>query len=200
MLPFTFILLAVVAAAGFWAGTHTGVLSDPWLEKIGYAPADLGAGRLGRMFVSTFFTDGPKSLVLAMAVTLLAVGGLERVAGTARAVLTFWGAHTLTLLFLSVLMLLPLRPLTDFFGEELKLVRDVGPSAGYFGCLGALMLGLGAWRWPAIAAVFAGLIVVFCRPAAAGENPLVKKHADLAHLTAFFFGVLSGMCWPLGKT
>ncbi len=196
MLPFTLILLGSVALAGFWTKIHRGDLPNSWMEKIGFAPNDLWSGRLERVLFSTFFTDSRKSFIQALGMTLVLVGLSERTAGTWRTVLTFWGVHTLTLIILSLFIVLPLHRLKISFGAELALVRDVGPSAGYFGCLGFLVSLIPLpWQWWAGALIFTGLTAAFLMPPRAGENTLVKKHADLAHMIGLVLGVLSGWVW-----
>jgi hypothetical protein len=74
----------------------------------------------------------------------------------------------------------------------LALERDVGPSAGYFGCLGLVCARLpGRWRWLSGGAILTGLVGAILFPAQAGESEAMKLLADFAHLIAFPLGWFS---------
>jgi len=195
ILPFTLLLLCGLLIAGFLTQTHRGQLSERWMEKYGFAPNDLWTGRLERLFLSAFLTDRKSSFFQAMLLSFALVGATEAFGGTWRAVLTFWGIHFATLLLTS-LILLPFYHLKIPFAVPLSMTRDVGPSAGYFGCLGAVVF-TSSWRWPASSLGVIALTVFFFFPPQPGEDPHVKKHADSAHLIAFILGCASCMVWPM---
>jgi hypothetical protein len=191
-LPFTLMMLAVLVLVALLTETHNAALSEVWLACLGFAPNDLWLLRFERLVTSAVVTYGGKVFWEALCMTLLSVGLAEWLAGTRRAVLTFWGVHLLVLLIESLLLALPLRLWAGVTGEAVSLVRDVGPSAGYFACLGlACACFPGRWRWISLALILGGLIFAFFLPPGAGEAELVKVFADIAHLLAFPLGWLS---------
>jgi len=195
ILPFTLLLLCGLLIAGFLTQTHRGQLSKQWIEKYGFAPHDLWTGQLERLFLSAFLTDRASSFFQAVILSLVMAGATEIFGGTWRAALTFWGIHFATLLLTS-LALLPFHHLKIPFAESLSHARDVGPSAGYFGCLGALVFS-SSWRWPASGILIVALTVFFFSPPHPDENPHVKIHADSAHLMAFILGCTLSLFWPM---
>lgn len=120
-----------------------------------------------------------------------AVGLAEWLAGSIRTLFTFWGIHLVTLLAESWLIAWPLHQWGDTEARMLAYARDVGPSAGYFACLGlACALLHGKWRWSA-GIIWVGLLIALFLPASSIEEQAVKLSADLAHLIAFSLGWLS---------
>jgi hypothetical protein len=74
------------------------------------------------------------------------------------------------------------------------MVRDVGPSAGFFGCLGLVSERLpGKWRWISGGLIWSALIATAFLAPQPGESAVVKLWADLAHIIAFTLGWLSGI-------
>jgi len=110
-----------------------------------------------------------------------------------RAALTFWGFHLATLLMESLFIVLPLHQTGAALGAALLVAHDVGPSAGYFGCL-----GLACARFPnRHGAGLAGLLILagsglaLFQLSGVGQDATVKLSADLAHLIAFPLGWLA---------
>jgi len=97
-----------------------------------------------------------------------------------------------TLLVVAFLLAIPLAAAGVVRGELLAKARDVGPSAGYFGCLG---LALAALPRPARGRVLAAVLVLlaarfagsFIRVPDGGR----QISADSAHLVALPLGFLA---------
>jgi hypothetical protein len=191
-LPFTLIMLAVLVLVALLTETHSARLSEEWLRLLGFAPNDLWLLRFERLFTSAVVTYGGKVFWEAMFMILVSVGLAEWLAGTRRAALTFWGVHLVVLLIESLLLAIPLRLWGGATGEAISLARDVGPSVGFFACLGlACACLLGRWRWISLAVILVGLGFAFFLPPGPGEDEVVKIFADIAHLLAFPLGWLS---------
>jgi len=84
--------------------------------------------------------------------------------------------------------------------EGLVVVRDVGPSAGYFGVLGFALSG-SPTRTSRLAAglVLLWLVVNLFGWVHLGDPLPQKVSADLAHLVAFPLGWLVGRRWALQR-
>jgi hypothetical protein len=88
-----------------------------------------------------------------------------------------------------LLVTLPLHLVNSALGTALFVARDVGPSAGYVGCLGLVCARLPRpWRYISSAAIWGSLIVVLLLPAQVGHDAVAKITADLAHAIAFPLG------------
>ncbi len=195
---FTWVMLAAFLTAAIGTKTHTGTLSTHWLERLGFAPHDLWFWRWERLFTSAFVTTGGGLFPSVLSIATFSIGLVEWLAGTKRAMATFWGVHLLTLLVESLLIILPLHRLGYGRGTALTLVRDVGPSAGYFGCLGFASRCLSSRLGPLINGfILAILLINLFKPASYEEDRNTKFFADLAHLIAFPLGWLAaGLARP----
>lgn len=191
--PFTLLMLIVLGITAVFTNTHLSTLTKDWLARLGYSPSDLWLLNWERLFTSALVTFGKSVFWQAAGMIALAVGTAEWLAGTKRTAVTFWGVHITTLLSESLLVALPLHLSGNTTGTALILARDVGPSAGYFGCLGLASRRLPRpWQWLSGTAVLAGLIWTLFQSPKAGQGTAVKLAADLAHLIAFPLGWLTG--------
>lgn len=199
-LPVTSSLLAALAAVALFTNSFSQRLSPAWLLRLGYSVQDLWEWRWGRLLTTALTTHGGSVFWQAMGMVALAVGAAEWLAGSRRAFFTFWGSHVATLLLTSLLVMPALHWLV-YDGESMLLVaHDVGPSAGYFGCLGLAVVWLPlAARWRGVTAVliWTGLVITLLQPPAPGALHTLKLIADLAHLVAFPLGLLAG--WWLAR-
>jgi hypothetical protein len=195
--PFTLLMLVVLGATAVSTNTHLSTLTKGWLSRLGYAPRDLWLFNWERLITSALVTFGQSVFWQAMGMIALAVGAAEWLAGTKRTAVTFWGVHLTTLLSESLLIALPLHLSGSTTGTALILARDVGPSAGYFGCLGLASRRLPQpWSWLSGTAVLMALIVALFQAPRVGQETAVKLAADLAHLIAFPLGWLTGGWHP----
>jgi hypothetical protein len=193
-LPFTLTMLALLVIAALVTNTTFQNITHHWLNRTGFAPNDLWYGNIERMFTSALVTSGRVVFWEALFFVAFAVGLAEWLTGWKRTAATFWGVHLLALILLSLIISLGLHQLHDFGLEAAEVARDVGPSAGYFACLGLVSAQLKRpWNWVSGGLLFAMFVIILFMPAVAGENAQVKFSADLAHMLAFPLGWFSSL-------
>jgi hypothetical protein len=191
-LRFTILMLVLFGLAAIVTRTWVGDLSQQWLRRLGFAPRDLNWLGWPRLFTSALVTDGGFAFWGASTVFALGVGTAEWLTGTRRTALTFWGVHLLTLVVGSVLIAWPLHWLGFTLGRALVVARDVGPSAGYFGCIGLACSQLGRWRWGIGALIMLGLLAAAVWPLPPARwAAAIALGSNLAHLMAFPLGWLA---------
>jgi hypothetical protein len=190
--PFTLLMMTGLVIGALVTNTTFQEISRRWLNRTGFAPNDLWYWRIGRMFTSVLVTSGGKVFWEALFFVAFAVGLAEWMTGWKRTTATFWGVHLLALILLSLIISLAIHQLHSIGLEATEVARDVGPSAGYFACLGLVSAQLKRpWNLVSGAALFAMFVVALFLPAAAGESTQLKFSADLAHMLAFPLGWLS---------
>lgn len=193
-LPFTLTMLALLVIAALMTNTTFQTITHHWLNHTGFAPNDLWYGRIERIFSSALVTSGGVVFWEALFFVIFAVGLAEWLTGWKRTTATFWGVHLLALVLLSLIISLGIHQLRDFGLEAAEVARDVGPSAGYFACLGLVSAQLKRpWNWVSGGLLFAMFVIILFMPAAVGENAQVKFSADLAHMLAFPLGWFSSL-------
>lgn len=191
-LPFTLTMLAGLFVAALVTNTTFQAITHHWLNRLGFAPNDLWYGRLERMVTSAWVTSGGMVFWQAVFFVAFAVGLAEWLTGWKRTATTVWGIHFLTLILLSFILSLARDSLRSFGLEASELARDVGPSAGYFACLGLVSARLKhPWNWLSGGVLLLGFAVALFLPPDSGESAAVKFSADLAHMLAFPLGWLS---------
>lgn len=159
-LPFTIGLLAAMLVAAAMTGALTHHLTrSTALEQFGYGLPALQRGEFHTLLTSIVVALSPRMLAIIACYVTIFVAPYEWVVGTRRAALIFlvtqFGGYLLT-----SLIAWPLGALPFAWGEHLAVSRDVGASAGAFGCAGALLWQLpDGWRRPAMLAL-AGFLVV----------------------------------------
>lgn len=167
-------------------------ITHHWLNRTGFAPNDLWYWRVERMFSSALVTSGGKVFWEALFFVAFVVGLAEWMTGWKRTAATFWGVHLLALVIVSIIISLSLHQLKSIGFEASELARDVGPSAGYFACLGLVSARMKRpWDWVSGSIILAVFAVALFLPPEAGESVHVKFSADLAHLLAYPLGWLS---------
>ena len=208
--PVTLLLLAMMLVAASITGAYAEGLSRPALELVGFPPRTFAAGELYRIVTSAFATHGPRVLSGGLLMVGLSVGLAEWTVGSLGALLGFWLIHTLSLLvvYSGGAALEAIVPVMD--AATATRIPDVGPSAGYFGCLG-LALGVlsrsarigGRFRaelpirpeqgatWVACV-VLGWLVLDLTGIASPGPALATEVGADWAHLVAFSMGVGAG--------
>jgi hypothetical protein len=193
-LPFTGFMLASLIMVAVITNTYFEQITHHWLNRTGFAPNDLWYGRLERMFTSAFVTSGGIVFWEALFFVAFAIGLAEWMSGSRQTAFTFWGVHLSTLILLSLIISLAIHQLKDFGLEASELARDVGPSAGYFACLGLVSARLNhPWEWISGGILFTIFIAVLFLPPRAGEPLAMQFSANLAHLLAFPLGWMSGL-------
>ena len=193
--PFTIVMLVVIAGVGLTTATHLDQLPPSLLRRFGFAPFHLSmghlhAGDLARLLTSAFLTLGGWSFYGALAMIAVCVGLAEKRVGTWRTVLAFWGIHLATLLIQSLLLAISARHLDVLWIKLLQIEHDVGPSAGYYGCLGLVCQKQPEPRRRWLLAIVGGILLArLIWSALAPQTGPSTRAADIAHLIAFPLGV-----------
>jgi hypothetical protein len=191
-IPFTLIMLAGLIVSALVTNTYFEQITHHWLNRTGFSPNDLWYWRLERIVTSALVTVGGKVFWEAILMVAIFVGTAEWLTGWKRTAATFWGVHLLALVLLSLIVSLAEHQLRSIGLEADLLARDVGPSAGYFACLGLVSAQMKRpWNWVSGATLFVMFVIVMFLPASAGESAKLKFSADLAHMLAFPLGWLS---------
>ena len=189
---FTLVMLFVIGVTGLLTNTYINGISHQWLNRVGFAPNDLWYWRLDRVFASALVTSGGVVFWEALFFVAFSVGTAEWMTGWKRTAVTFWGVHLLSLILLSLIFAWGAHQLPNIGLEAVNLSRDVGPSAGYFACLGLVSARLNRpWRWVSGGILLMVFVIVLWLPPGARETVEVKLSADMAHLLAFSLGWLS---------
>lgn len=193
-IPFTLVLLVALIGAGIYGRAHEGMLDAELHHQVGHSPRLLFDGHWQRLFTSLLFTAGGWRFYTSLVMLTFAVGWAEFAFGTRGAALTFFGVHLATLLIMAVVVAWSLSWLETEHGRLLLDARDVGPSAGYYGCLGLVVASLSPSKRRAIAAGILLLLVVrlvwsTIQLSAEGR----EMSADVAHLIAFPLGFVAGV-------
>ncbi len=140
-LPFTTSLLATMLVANATGGSLThSITEEALLGRVGYGLDTLQAGRLDTLITNIPFALYPWMLATITFLVLIGVAPFELVAGWRRTALVFFAAQIGGYLLASLLVAWPLAALGSGWGHSLATARDVGPSAGAFGCLAASFL------------------------------------------------------------
>ncbi len=159
-LPFTIGLLLAMLAAAILTGALTHDLTrSTTLAHLGYGLPALKRGEFDTLLTSVVVALSPRMLAIIACYVAFFVAPYEWVAGTRHAAIIFLvtqaGGYLLT-----SLAAWPLGALQISWGTYLASTRDVGASAGAFGCAGALLWYLpSGWRRPAVLAL-AGYLAI----------------------------------------
>lgn len=198
-LPFTLAMLVLLGLTAILTNTQVATISAEWLDRLGFAPVDLFALNLGRLFTSALVTSGGRVFWETLGMVAFAVGLAEWLTGPRSAALTFWGVHLSTLVIESLVVVFPLHFLGMTLSSLVALSRDVGPSAGYFGALGLVSANLKhPWNLISGGLIFVGLQLALLR-ISGGNNLGMEVSADLAHLIAFPLGWYSSKIFRAGN-
>ena len=194
--PFAATTCALIGVTGFFTLTATGrSITTHTLQQVGWAPRDLVALDIGRMLFSALVTNGGLVFWMALALTALFVGLAEHYAGSPMAAATFWGVHLATL-GVMLAVSLPLHLAGDSLGTLVYATRDVGPSAGYVGCLGlAIVCSKRRERWWVLGATAVVLATVLARSLWGSGTEAIDVSANLAHAVALPIGASFGLLY-----
>ena len=182
-------MVICLIVVGLLAGSHLELLQRSVRRAYGSSLKTMLDGNLTPVFSSLFLTAGGWRFFASVAMFAGGVGWAEWKHGTWRTMIVFLGVHIATLAFIYFICILPLATLKIDFAQSLFDVRDVGPSAGYYGCLGFALAGMKrSWRWPVGLSVYAVLVIrLFMSMSALDENPHFVM-GDVAHLVALPLG------------
>lgn len=188
--PFTITIVVIVALVGMSTASHLDALHPTLLERFGFAPRHLPRGELLRLATCVFLTHGGRAFYQSLAMLAVCVGWCEKRVGTWKTLLAFWGVHLATLLVQSLLLAIPLHRLDLWWGRLLAIEHDVGPSAGYYGCLGLVCQKQSPPRRLWLLSIIGGILIARVAWSALGSAPRASSlSADVAHLIAFPLGV-----------
>jgi hypothetical protein len=191
-LPFTLTMLVLMAVVGIFTNTHVQQISEHWIDRLGFAPHDLLFLRWERMVTSALVTSGGRVFWEALAMVALSVGLVEWRYGSRRSALTFWGIHLIVLVVNSLLLIFFRKISGNVLSIAVTSARDVGPSAGYFACLGLAVTSLKPPRnWLIGVAIWIGLLIYLSVPAAPDQDAALVLIANQAHAIAFSLGFIS---------
>lgn len=186
-------MLICLIAAALFTNTFFERLSADWMEAIGFAPNDLWYWRLERMITSAVVTSGAQVFWEALICVALFVGMAERLCGWKRTAIVFWGVHLITLVLLSLIITLGAAAFPSAGLDAVTLARDVGPSAGYFACLGLVSSRLKPpWQWVSGGILLLVFVIAFLLPPDEAETAALNFSTNSAHLLAFPLGWLFG--------
>ncbi len=186
--PFTLFLLLIIGSVSIAAEIPFHDIQESMLDRFGFAVTDLARFEWYRLISSALITESPRGFFQALILVAIGVGGLEWKLGTWKAFFGFWAIHLITLLIMSALIALPISDVL-WNRNALLIDRDVGPSAGYFGCFAVfLSLFSGYWRWLNLL-LFVGLIFVFGFSMVYPDDNAAVLSADFAHVIAYSLGL-----------
>jgi hypothetical protein len=191
--PLTILVLATMIACAWATDTVFSRMPTANLQRLGCGPADLFSARGWCVVTALPFTWGGFSFLGLLPLVALSLGACEHAVGAARTAAIFLFTCVLAEFFEAT----GLRALAPLLGEKTVLAlltaRDVGPSAGCFGCVGFLIARLS----PGLQASAAGAVAIFLllialwRPDP-GFAPATLWISDLAHPLAALTGWLWG--------
>lgn len=190
--PFSLCMLAILLVVAWWTNSYFQELTHAWINRLGFAPRDLWFFRWWRLVLSAFVTSGGITFWLVLGMVAFTSGVAEWLSGSVRAALVFWGVHLVTLVSEALIFTLPLHQLGFSQPHAVYYLRDIGPSAGYMGSLGYIMIFLPKpWRWVAFGIILVYLVVFLLIPSGGATSRAIEFTDDLAHLIAFPLGWLT---------
>ena len=200
-LPFTVCLVVAIVLAAAFGHTSQGQLDADLESQYAHAPKHFGAGELLRLLTSIPLTSDQSHLFAALVMSLLCVGSCEFSRGTWATIAGFFASHCITLATLAVGLFAVHALLPSHTSRQLLDISDVGPSAGYYGCLGLTLYDSTNRRMMvARRLVMAYLLVRVVAAYASSHFPAHIFQTDAAHLIAFLFGALMSTDIRFGGT
>ena len=195
-LRLTLLLSGALIFGGIVSHSIMAGLSEVWCLRWGHSPAILLDGGWLRLITSLVLTAGGEKFFASLAMLAACVGVAEYRCGTMRSFLTFFGTHIVTLL-LQLLLIQAAASLGTHVGQLLMHTCDVGPSAGYYGCLGLVVAKASpTMRVYVLGGVLAVLVGGGYWSYALLPESAQTLSADLAHAIAFPIGYTSAFWIP----
>ena len=188
----TLALAAILIAGAAVSQSFHGPISDEWCHRWGCSPELFRQGQWYRMLTSLPFTAGGAKFYLSLFMLIGCVGVVEYRIGAVRTLLAFLGFHLITLLTLCTAITLA-SGMGIAWAKTLENAPDVGPSAGYYGCLGLVTALVDTKLRRFI--LLGVLLALGIRVGWSGMHlPQAAQtlSADLAHLVAFPIGFITG--------
>ena len=189
-LPVTLSLTVLILVTGVVQGTWYDSLSGEIRALFGYSPQHITDGAWQRIVSSFPLTGDPGHLGAALAMTMFCVGWLELQRGWEVALAVFFASHILSAMFEGVILSQVL-----FWSGIPQIpwhlaLHEVGPSAGYYGCLGTCIFLLPKTvRGWSVLVIFGWLTVRLLIGMSYSTLEGTHIRSDLAHLVAFGFGI-----------
>lgn len=189
---FTAFLLLTTTLFALGTDSASTQLDPSWRRWLGFSPLNLVDLAWQQTLTSLVVTAGEWNFLQSALMMTIAVGCCEFVYGTWTAIRLFFASHLIVVVGMSLLIILPAHFAGADWGTALATQHDVGPSAGYYGCLGVVLGSLNArWRNPTVVAL---LIILVGRLAISFShlpNHASVVSADLSHLAALPLGLLA---------
>ncbi len=190
-LPFTIGVFAAIVLAGILSQSYLDPTSPEVRRAFGSSLQTIRDGEVVRLLTSIFFTSGGWHFWFSIMMLALCVGFAEWNFRTRRTMIVFFAVHILALITICVGLMAMCHSGQFAFAKLLVDARDVGPSAGYYGCLGfaAVMLDR-RWRYCFVTGM---LILMLARIGVSALGIHEQPHlviGDVAHLIAFPLGML----------
>ena len=198
-LPWTVSVVAMLILGAISTRTYIEPLGEEWYESWGSSPADLMNGDLQRLFSSPVLTPGQGRFYISLFMAAICVGAAEWLEGTFRAIVTFLGVHTATLSLMALTTSMAMKSSWIWLpsAEILYHAVDVGPSAGYYGCLGLVLMRSSPKPLRFVAPVV--MVILLSRLVWSGMTLPEQGRtysADLAHAVAFPLGCIISVFAP----
>ncbi len=198
--PFTISLLLLVFVGSFWTHGLAGQLPAIWSLNFGFAPRHFASGDLLRVITSVVLTHDKLHLALACTMILFVVGSSEQMIGTLNTFLTFSLSHLISILAFAIGISLLHEWHLGQTVSTLYSFHDVGPSAGYYGCLGRILL-VSELRYKQL--IIVGVVVVLLARSFISFSQMPQSQASLSanivHILAFSIGMIVHVVAPIFK-
>ena len=193
---FTLLLITTVLLCSAATLGSNGSLYADSASSLGLAPRHLVSGELLRVMTSLFLTHDLRHLEVVFVMIFLAVGWCENTLGSKIAFWTFSLSHLTSVFIFAVgVGLLHWMQLGQSI-STLYSLHDVGPSAGYYGCLSRTIL---ACEIPHKKTLLGGLFGVLSVRALVSflqmPDSQISLSADIVHLIAVIVGVILQVSW-----
>jgi hypothetical protein len=197
--PVTIAIALLVATLGLANETWWANLASETRVSFGQSPQHVIDGSWYRLVTSLPITGDPSHLRSSLVMIILCVGWHEVRYSWSKTVIVFLSAHFLTMLIESVI-LNSLHWMGSGPVSPLLIAHDVGPSAGYYGCLGSCIYYLPArLRYPFGLAICVWLVLRWTISSTGASYSSMDVRSDLAHWITWLIGYTiaawSGAFW-----
>ncbi len=184
------LILSILVCSAATIGAN-GILHPDNASSLGLAPRHLVSGELIRVFTSVFLTHDFRHLAVAILMVFLAVGWCELTLGPKTALWTFCLSHVTSVLIFTVSIGVLHWMRVGQTISTLYALHDVGPSAGYYGCLMRTILSVQMQRRKAWAlSLFAILSARAAVSLLQMPDSQIGLSSDFVHLIAVSVGVI----------